>query len=81
MGSNISIEDTTRELRLTNTKVPVQFLAPRVPYARDSHVYYWPIEHYFMPFGNIRFEINNIFTNTPPAQDQPYQITVLTRTV
>lgn len=76
--SKINIFDTIRHLRITNQAMLLESIAPRVPQVKDSHIYYLPIEHYFCPFGNIQFDIentHNIF------QDTGYKLVMLTRTV
>ena len=74
--SDMSIYDSTRQLRLTNQQNPVSMIAPRIPSVRDTHIYYLPIEHYFVPFGNIRFLINNDLDS-----EGDYEVVMLTRTV
>jgi hypothetical protein len=77
--STISILDTTRHLKFSNEPLPVEFLAPRLSCVLDTHIYYLPIEYYFMPFGNLRLQIKNFF----PDEDTPsgYELVMLTRTV
>lgn len=77
--SSVSIVDTMRNVKFTNEQIPVEFLAPRLTCVLDTHIYYLPIEYYFMPFGNLRFQINNFF---PSAQvPSGYEWVMLTRTV
>jgi hypothetical protein len=75
--SDMSIFDSTRQLKLTNQQIPVEFLGPRIPEVLDTHIYYLPIEHYFMPFGNLRFLINNV----KQGAGDGYEFVMLTRTV
>jgi hypothetical protein len=78
--SEVDIIDATRHLRLTNRAIPLELLAPRQPKTSDTHIYYLPIEHYFMPFGNLQFNIKNTPTASPVA-DNPYKLIMLTRTI
>lgn len=79
--SEVDILDSTRHIRLTNKAIPVELLAPRQPIVQDTHIYYLPIEHYFMPFGNIRLGIKNTVTAIAPEINKPYKLVMLTRTV
>ena len=74
--STISIQDTTRHLKLTNEPTPLELIAPRTPVcSQDTHNYFLPIEYYWMPQGNIRIEIEN------DSGQADYQLIMLTRTV
>lgn len=77
--SDISIFDATRHVKLTNRQVPVQFIAPRMSTTADKHINYLPIEHYWMPFGTLRFLVNNVDPASPVQEG--YQLVMLTRTV
>lgn len=81
MQATVDIKDTMREIRLTNEAIPIEFLAPRlgqIVQVQDVHMYYLPIEHFFQPFGNLRFTINAI----PPGAVLPeLQVIMLTRTI
>lgn len=76
--SDVSIIDSTRQIKLTNQPIPIEFLAPRINSCLDTHFYYLPIEHYWMPFGNLRFLINNTSQLLLP---NTYELVMLTRTV
>lgn len=87
-ASDVSILDASRHINFTNKQIPVQMLAPRVFGANSynntagvfiqemTHIYYLPIEYYFMPFANLRFTINNDL-----GGGDGYQLIVFTRTV
>lgn len=76
--STVQIKDLGRKLQLTDTPIPVEFLAPRLVCLRDTHLYYLPTEYYFQPFAELEFDI----TNTSPGEtDTGYQLVILTRTV
>lgn len=76
-ASDISIIDSTRHIKLTNKQIPTELLMPRLGSTHDTSMYYLPIEHYFMPFGTLRFLINH----TLASSDNEYTIVMLTRTV
>lgn len=77
-ASRIQIEDSTRQLKLCNVMMPVEFFAPRLTCVLDTHQYYFPIEYYFEPFGNIRFQIENTY---PVDRTDGYEMIIWTRTV
>lgn len=79
--SEISILDSTRHIKLTSDLMNVDFIAPRIldAFIIDKHISWLPIEHYFMPFGNIRCTIKN--NNDVDVAPAPYQLIMLTRTV
>lgn len=79
--ATIDVYDAIRHIRLTSEPIPLQFLAPRIPVTLDQHIYYLPIEHYFVPFGTLRFSIENFITNVAPDEDPDYELVMLTRTV
>lgn len=76
---NVTITEIARRLRLTDTQIPLQFIAPRLTCLLDAHLYYLPVEYYFQPYSKLQFDINNIWVNggTPAGAE----IAVLTRTV
>lgn len=76
---NVSITEIARRLRLTDTKIPLQFIAPRLTCLRDTHIYYLPVEFAFQPYSKLQFDIENIWVNdqTPAGAE----ISILTRTV
>lgn len=76
---NVTITEIARRLRLTDTAIPLQFIAPRLTCLLDAHIYYLPIEYYFQPYAKLQFDIDNIWVNggTPAGAE----IAILTRTV
>lgn len=72
-----TIKDLSRKISLTDTEIPLQFIAPRMINAQDTHIYYLPIEYYWQPFGNLEFNINNL----PSQELSSFKISILTRTV
>ena len=75
--SYISIEDARRALKWTSERVPLEFIAPRLTCVLDTHIYYLPIEYFFEPFGNLRFQVENIYQD----EDFGYEFFALTRTI
>jgi hypothetical protein len=77
-NATISIRDNSRRINLTDTNIPIQFIAPRLVNARDINRFYLPIEHYWPPLGQLEFNINN---NIVDPGDTGFQFSILTRTV
>lgn len=76
--SYVSITDDARRAIMTDTKIPVQFIAPRLTCLLDAHKYMLPVEYYVPPLAKINFDIENIYQNDSP---QGYDFNILTRTV
>lgn len=73
----ITLIETARRLRLTDTKIPLQFIAPRSPNCFDTHIYYLPTEYWLQPYAKLQFDV--LFT--PSGQPIfPVEIEALTRT-
>lgn len=77
LSIDIDISDITRRLKLTDTKIPLEFIAPRVPNCLDTHIYYLPTEYYLEPYAKLQFDIDcsNAVSFTP------IEIAALTRTI
>lgn len=76
---NVNIIDLTKRLQLTDTAIPLEFIAPRLTCVRDTHLYFLPVEYYFMPLSKLQFDIDNIWNaNNDPAGAE---IVILTRTI
>lgn len=78
---NVSINDISRRLRLTDTAIPLEFIAPRISAALDQHIYYLPVEYYFQPMARIEFEVENIWSGHDPDVPGGAEIAILTRTI
>ena len=78
-AADCTITDISRRIQLTDTEIPVSFIAPRLTCLLDANLYYLPIEYYFQPFAKLQFDVNNV----SPDQDdkQGLEIAILTRTV
>lgn len=74
--STIQITDNVRGLKLNNTPIPIQYIAPRLTALRDKHIDFLPVEYLFEPFATLRFE-----TNTILHDGGGYEFVMLTRTV
>lgn len=76
------IEDFDWQIKLTNEKINLEFLAPCPPRSLDESYYYWPTEYYISPFNTLNFETT---IDTPSYGPDPivtkYEFYVLTRTV
>lgn len=78
-AADFTITDISRRLQLTDTNIPVAFIAPRLTCLLDANLYYLPIEYYFQPFAKLQFDVNNV---SPDQNDkQGFEIAVLTRTI
>lgn len=77
-ASNIEIRDVTRQKSWNNDPIPLQFFAPRLTCLLDTHLYWLPTEYFFVPKGNLRFDLSN---DSPDAPDQGYEFIALTRTI
>lgn len=75
MQSTVLITDLSRRLQFSETPIPIENFAPRIPMSKDQYVYYLPVEYYLEPFANLEFEIVN------SVVDLPYTLTAHTRTV
>jgi hypothetical protein len=73
----VTIKDTSRKVSLTDTAIPVEFIAPRMTCLQDAHLYTLPIEYYWQPFGNLEFTFNNNQTGT----DDGFKFVIMTRKV
>lgn len=76
---DVNIIDLTKRIQLTDTAIPLQFIAPRLTCLSDTHIYYLPVEYYFAPLAKLQFDINNVWVNdmTPAGAE----IAVLMRTI
>lgn len=74
----VDINDLSRRLQMTDTAIPLQFIAPRMTCLVDEHIYYLPTEYYFPPLGKLQFEIDNTWIDN--AHPGGVEIAVLTRT-
>lgn len=74
--AHIQIQDISRHLRLTDSAIPVEFIAPRIASSIDQYIYYLPIEYYWKPLANLEFTINNT-----PVSESSFRFSILTRTV
>ena len=81
----VDIYDVSRRLRLTDTHIPLEFLAPSMVYPlRDSEYYqtpcyYFPVEYYFEPYAKIQIDV--IAERTNPAIASTTTVSFLTRTI
>lgn len=76
---NVTITEIARRLRLTDTMIPLQFIAPRLTCLLDAHIYYLPIEYLFNPYSKLQFDIDNIWVDNDTEAGA--EIAILTRTV
>lgn len=80
----ISIFDSTRHVNITDSPTFAECIAPRVAgqlsVVKDTHMYYLPIEHYFMPFGNLHLKID-VPDNQGIIAGNGFELVLLTRTV
>ena len=75
---DVDITDLSRRLQMTDTAIPLQFVAPRLTSLVDEHLYYLPTEYYFAPLGKMQFEINNVWMDDDHSNGA--EIAILTRT-
>ncbi len=75
----VRVTDISRRLSFTDQAIPLEFLAPRIPYCLDTHRYDLPIEYYLAPYTKIQFEIDNIWADGGHAAGA--EIALYTRTV
>ena len=72
------ITDITRRLKLTDTKIPIEFIAPTVPTCFDTHIYYLPTEYYLEPYAKLQFDVG---FNDAIFEFDPIEVAALTRTI
>lgn len=73
----ISIQDLSRRLNLTDTAIPLEFIAPRLTCLLDQHRYWLPTEYYFPPFAKLAFDVDATFQQSGNG----VEINLLTRTI
>jgi hypothetical protein len=76
--ADVTIRDLSRKISLTDSEIPIQFIAPRIASVLDTHIYYLPIEYYWQPFANLEFNINN---NQVAEGDEGFKLSILTATI
>lgn len=76
---DVSITDVARRIQLTDSAIPLEFIAPRLTCLSDAHLYYLPVEYYFPPLGKLEFQINNTWISDEIAAGA--EIAVLMRTI
>ncbi len=74
----INLTDLSRQLRLCDNGLPLEFLAPRMPIVADTHIYYLPIEYYLQPYTKLQFNFDNFRAQRTASGAQ---IIALTRTI
>ena len=79
----VTLTDLSRQLQLTDNRVPLEYIAPRFTPVQDQHLYYLPIEYYWQPYAKLQFDIINTWNHA--GREEPFpngaEIVALTRTV
>lgn len=75
--SKLVIQDLTRQNRWNNEPIPLQFFAPRLTCLLDTHLYFLPIEYFFIPNGKLQIDLSNVSPNSQAG----YEFEILTRTI